>query len=91
MEERTPEQLADHAQKKKMQMEIMLKETDVKRIGRAMLEIEVSMRDIKHKQAQLASEYISKELAYKKLVSDQVLMQNELIKMKHKMNNIGQK
>lgn len=77
------------AQKKKMQISVMLKDSDVRKIERAILQTEVEMRDIKHKQAQLQSELIAKEGVYKKLAGEKMLMQNELIKLKHQINNLG--
>ena len=77
------------AQRKKMQMEIMLKDSDVKKNMRARLEAEVAVRDIKHKQAQLQMDLMQKENLLKKLQVEDMQMQNELIKMKHQMNNLG--
>lgn len=77
------------AQRKKMQMDIMLKESDMKRNERAMTEAEVVMRDLKHKQVQLQSEFALKESQLKKLTADHVQIQAELIKLKHQMNNLG--
>ena len=76
-------------QKKKMQMDIMLKDSDLKRNERAMIEAEVALRELKHKQAQLQSEFIVKENQLKKLSADHVQIQAELIKMKHQINNLG--
>lgn len=77
------------AQKKKMQIEIVLKDSDVRKVEREILQMEVEIRDIKHKQAQLQTDLIVKENAYKKLAAARMQMQNELIKLKHQMNFIG--
>lgn len=77
------------SQKKKMQMDIMLKDSDVKKNMRARLEAEIAVRDIKHKQAQLQMDLTLKENLLKKLQAENTMMQNELIKLKHKMNNLG--
>lgn len=77
------------SQKKKMQMEIMLKDSDVKKIARARLGAEVEIRDIKRKQAQLQMDLVAKESLLKKMDSQNIQLQNELIKLKHQINNLG--
>ncbi len=77
------------AQRKKMQMEIMLKESDMKRNERTLMDTEISLRDLRHKQAQLQSEFIVKESHFKKLTADHMQLQAEVIKLKHQMNNLG--
>lgn len=77
------------AQRKKLQMEIMLKDSDIKRSERAMLEVDVVLRELKHKQAQLQTETLLKENQLKKLTADHQQMQLEIIKLKHQMNNLG--
>ncbi|NTW27341.1 MAG: hypothetical protein HGA36_03385 [Candidatus Moranbacteria bacterium] len=76
-------------QKKKLQMEIMLKDSDMKRNERALMETEIALRDIKHKQIQIQTEFVVKENVLKKLTADHVQLQAELIKLKHLMNNLG--
>lgn len=76
-------------QKKKMQMEIMLKDSDVKKNERATLEVEVAIRDLKHKQAQLQTEFLLKENLLKKLKGEHLQIQAELIKLKHQINSLG--
>ena len=53
------------------------------------LETEIAIRDISHKLAQLQMDLAVKENMLKKLDGESILMQNELIKMKHQMNNLG--
>lgn len=77
------------AQRKKMQLEIMLKESDVKKLTRSKLEAEVFIRDLKHKAAQIQMDIAVKENTIKKIQSDTILLQNEIIKLKHKMNDLG--
>ncbi len=72
-----------------MQMDIMLKDSDVKKNMRARLEAEIAVRDIKHNQAQLQMDLTLKENLLKKLQAENTMMQNELIKLKHQMNNLG--
>lgn len=81
-----PEQLQ---QRKKIQMEIMLKDSDVKKNERLMLDAEIAMRELKHKMTQLQSDFIVKEGLVKKLSAEHVQLQVELVKLKHQMNNIG--
>ena len=77
------------AQRKKMQMEIMLKDSDLKKNEREMMAAEVAMREIQHKQTQLQVEYVMKDNQLKKLISSHVQLQAELIKLKHQVNNLG--
>lgn len=77
------------AKRKKMQMEIMLKESDMKRNERLKAELEIAIRDMKHKELQLQTEEDSKESMLKKVEAEISQMQNELIKLKHKMNTLG--
>jgi chromosome segregation ATPase len=77
------------AQRKKLQMEIMLKDSDMKKNERELMNNEIALRDIKHKQTQLQSEFMLKENQLKKLNADHIQLQAELIKLKHQMNNLG--
>lgn len=77
------------AQKKKFQMEIMLKDSDMKKNERAMVEAEVVLRELKHKQAQLQADFIVKENLMKRLSGEHIQIQAELIKLKHQMNSLG--
>lgn len=70
-------------------MEIMLKDSDAKRNDRAMMETEIALREIKHKQAQLQSEFLLKENQLKKLNANRIQLQAELVKLKHQMNSLG--
>ena len=77
------------AQKKKLQMEAMLKQTDVKKIEHSLIEVELAMREIKHKQERLQQEFTAKENEYKKMTANHTQMQAELIKFKHQINTLG--
>lgn len=77
------------SQRKKMQMEIMLKDSDIKKIARAKLSAEIEVRDIKRKQSQLQMDLAVKENMIKKMDAQNMQLQNELIKLKHQMNNLG--
>lgn len=77
------------AERKKMQIEVLLKDSDVKKNMRLKLEVETALRDLKHKSDLLQAEIISKENILKKIEAENVQLQNELIKLKHKMNSLG--
>lgn len=86
MNDRNPELIA---QRKKMQMEIMLKDSDLKKNERAIIETEIALRELKRKQTQLQTEFVAKESQAKRLSSEHVQIQAELIKLKHQMNSLG--
>lgn len=77
------------AEKKKMQIEILLKDSDVKKNIRSKIEVETALRDLKHKRDLIQMEINSKENQLKKIESEFIMLQNELIKLKHKMNSLG--
>ncbi len=77
------------AQKKRLQMESMLKQSDVKKIEHSLIEVELAMRELKHKQERLQQEFTAKENEYKKMTAAHVQMQAELIKFKHQINTLG--
>jgi hypothetical protein len=70
-------------------MEIMLKDSDLKKNERLLMETEIGLRDIKHKMTQLQSDFIVKENQFNRLTADHVQLQAEVIKLKHQMNNLG--
>lgn len=70
-------------------MEIMLKDSDLKKNERAIIEAEVALRELKHKQTQLQTEFIVKENQAKKLSAEHIQIQAELIKLRHQMNSLG--
>jgi|GEM_PF-4858826 len=73
----------------RLRMEIMLKQSDIKKNDRALLEAEIYLRDIKHKQAQLQTDFLQKENKFEQLTKDHVQMQAELIKLTHQLNGLG--
>lgn len=77
------------AERKKMQLEILLKESDLKKLERFKMQAETDIRDIKHKTDLLNAEMISKESQLKKIESEHMMLYNEIVKMKHKMNSLG--
>ncbi len=77
------------AQKKKMQMEMILEESDVKRAQRNKLVLEAEIRELKSKKQQAEMELTLKEGKLKRTNEEIVAMQNELIKLKHKIISAG--
>ncbi len=77
------------AQKKKMQMEMILEESDVKRAQRNKLVLEAEIRELKSKKQQAEMELTLKEGKLKRTNEEIVAMQNELIKLKHKIISVG--
>lgn len=77
------------AQKRKMQTDIMFKEADLKKNERLKVEMEISIRDLKRKEAQIQAEMVQKESQLKKVEEINMQLQNEIIKLKHQMNTLG--
>jgi chromosome segregation ATPase len=76
-------------ERKKMQLEVLLKDSDVKKNMRSRIEIETALRDLKHKDNLIQAEIASKENLLKKIEAEYMQLQNELIKLKHQMNSLG--
>ena len=70
-------------------MEILLKESDVKKFERVKVELEIALRDIKQKEAQLQADKASKESRLKRTEEDITQLRNEIIKLKRQMNMLG--
>jgi uncharacterized protein YlxW (UPF0749 family) len=77
------------AERRKMQMEILMKDSDIKKNERTKIEIETALRDLKHKTNLLQAEIIAKENQLKKFQADGIQLQNEIIKLKHQMTSLG--
>ena len=77
------------AERKKMQMEVLLKDSDVKKNMRLKIEVETALRDLKHKSNLIQAEIASKENLLIKIEADYMQLQNELIKIKHQANSLG--
>lgn len=77
------------AEKKKMQIEILLKDSDLKKNMRSKIEVETALRDLKRKESLLQMEILSKEGQLKKIEAETIQFQNELIKLKHKQTSLG--
>ena len=77
------------AEKKKMQIEMLLKDSDLKKNMRSRNEIETTLRDLRHKESMIQVEILSKQSQLKKIEADFIVLQNELIKLKHKQNSLG--
>ena len=77
------------AERKKMQIEMLLKDSDVKKNMRLKIEVETALRDLKHKNNLIQAEIASKENLLKKIEAEYMQLQNELIKIKHQANSLG--
>ena len=86
MQNQDPQILAD---RKKIQLEILLKDSDLKKNMRSKIDVETALRDLKHKESLIQMEIISKESQLKKIEAEFMQLQNELIKLKHQMNSLG--
>ena len=78
------------AERKKMQLEMLLKDSDVKKNMRSKIEVQTTLRDLRHKESLIHMDILSKESLLKRLEAEAVVLQNELIRIKHKMNSLGQ-
>lgn len=86
MDEQDPQIKAD---KHRMQMQILLADSDVKKNMRSKIEVETALRDLKHKGNLIQAEIFAKESLLKKIEAEYIQLQNELIKLKHQMNSLG--
>ena len=86
MDNQDPQVKAD---KKKLQMEILMKESDIKKNERAKIDTEVILRDLKHKEALIQADILSYNKKMEKIQADETQMQNEIIKIKHQFNSLG--
>ena len=73
------------AEKHRLQMEMLLKDGDLKKNLRKKMELEVEIRQLKVKRNQIESEYALAESQLKRIEMELIGIQNELIKFKHKM------
>ncbi|HOW60338.1 MAG TPA: hypothetical protein P5548_02695 [Candidatus Moranbacteria bacterium] len=77
------------AERKKMQLEIILKESDLKKNMRSKIDVETTLHDLKRKSVSIQMEINSKENELKKFEAEFIQLQNELIKLKHKMSALS--
>lgn len=77
------------AERKKLQLEVLLKEADLKKNMRGKIDIETTLRDLRHKDISIQMEINSKENQLKKLEAEFIQLQNELIKLKHQMSALS--
>lgn len=77
------------SQKKKMQVDIIMKESDIRKMERNKALVETELRDLKHKINLLEAEVATKESSLKKIESEHAVLYNEIVKLKHKMNTLG--
>jgi len=86
MQNQDPQIAAD---RKKIQLEILLKDSDLKKNMRSRVDIETTLRDLRHKDSLIQMEIISKESQLKKIEAEFMQLQNELIKLKHQMSALS--
>ena len=77
------------ADRKKIQLEIILKDSDLKKSMRNKIIIETDLRDLKHKDSLIQMDILSKESQLKKIEAEAMQFQNELIKLKHQMSSLS--
>jgi hypothetical protein len=77
---------AIESKKRRIKMEMILKDSDLKKCLRNMVDLEVQLRDLKRKKIQIETEIAAADLHYKKCQTDQVVMQNELKRLKNSLN-----
>ncbi len=75
------------ARRKKIQMEIIMKESDAKRLDRDKIILEAEIRALKGKKQQIEIDSILKETKLRHMRDELMMMQNELIRLKHKMSS----
>jgi len=83
MQEIDPQKLSE---RKRLQIEIVLKESELKKYEREKLLLEVETRTLKSKLAQTEMEITQKQIKAKRNQDQLMILQNEIIKLKHKMN-----
>ena len=76
------------AQKHRMQMENILLDSDLKKNERLKAQLEIDIRTLQHKRAQIDSEYAAKESLLKRTDGQLIIIRNEMLKLKHRMLNI---
>lgn len=74
------------AQKKHIKMELILKDSDLKKNERKKVELEVRIRDLKHKKIQIETELAKCDSDMKKTMADGIVLQNEMKKLKNALN-----
>jgi len=75
------------ARRKKLQVEIIIKESDTKRLDRNKVALEAEIRALKSKKQQIEIDLTLKDSKLKHMQEELTMMQNELIALKHKMNS----
>lgn len=76
------------AERHRLQMEILMKDADIKKNMRLKLSLDIELRQLKLKKAQIESDIISKESLYKKTEAMLAVLENEMIKAKHHMGTL---
>ena len=76
------------ARKHRLQMDIMIKDSDFKKNERKKIDLDVAVRDLKRKRNQIDVELQQKETELKKLTMTQVQLFNETKKLKGMLNQM---
>lgn len=76
------------AEKHRLQMEMLLKDADIKKNERLKMALDIELRQLKLKRQQIESDINSKETLFKKIEADLMVLNNEMIKAKHKMGTL---
>lgn len=74
------------ARKHRIQMEIVMKDGDYKKNERKKMEVEIEIRQLKQKRAQLDSEIMAKERDLNGLHGNQLVLLGEIKKLKNELN-----
>ncbi|MEI8343352.1 MAG: hypothetical protein WCF93_00200 [Candidatus Moraniibacteriota bacterium] len=75
------------ARRKKIQVEIIIKESDARRLERNKIALEAEIHAMKSKKQQIELDVAIKESKLKHMQDELMMMQNELIKLKHQMSS----
>jgi hypothetical protein len=78
-----------NSEKRRMQVELVLKDSDLKKNLRLKMELELAIRDMKKKQVQMEFDLVAKTSLMRKVEAEIILLQNEIIKEKHKLAGLG--
>lgn len=76
------------AKRHRLQMDIMIKDSDFKKNERKKIDLDVAIRDLKRKRNQIDVEIQQKEIELKKLTMTQVQLFNETKKLKATLNQM---
>lgn len=76
------------AKKRKLQMEVFIKEADFKKGEQKRARLEAEVRELRRKKAQFEAEILQRERELKKHEAEQIAFFNEIKKMKKAINDL---